>query len=92
MAKFFHQRGVIRRLYPNTYKTLRLDDVTIIRDGMIVVLRQLQHWYFVNVDGINNVFHIISKNFKVEQLPLNIFNAELQATEVPVAAPPDAMM
>ena len=91
MAKFFHPSDIIRRLYPNTYKTLRLENVSIIRDGMVVVSRREQRCYFVNIDGIDDVLHIVAKHFKVERPPLVVFNAELRETEVPAVVPPDSM-
>ena len=74
-AKFFHPSEHIRSKFPNDYKTRRLNNVTIIRDGTEVVRHIQQCCYFCNVPGIDHVLHTVISNFKVE--PAIIFEANV---------------
>ncbi len=79
-ASFFHPGEAIRNKYPNEYRTMRLENVSIIRDGTARVNRRDQRCYFVNVAGIDHVLHIVTKNFHVDVPHAVIFDAERQQT------------
>ncbi len=87
-AKFFHTSKHICNNFPNNYKTRHLDNVTIIQDGTEVVCHLQQHCYFCYVPDIDHILHIITANFKVEQPPGIIFDAECRATDLTGAITP----
>ncbi len=66
-----------------------LENVSIIRDGMPRVNRRDQRCYFVNVDGIDHILHIATKNFHVDVPPAIIFDAERQ--QINTTNPPQAV-
>ncbi|KAL7471152.1 hypothetical protein ACHAXS_011440 [Conticribra weissflogii] len=85
-ASYFHPSEHIRTKFPNDYKTLRLENVTIVHDGTARVNHKEQRCYFVNVEGIGAILHIVVKNFRVDQPPAVIFEAERQTADPPVEA------
>ncbi len=80
-ANFFHLGEHIRAKYPNDYATRQLENVAIIRDGITCVSKREQWCYFVNIEGIDHVLHIVTKFFCVDVPPLIIFDAEQQQTD-----------
>ncbi len=83
-ASYFHPGKHIHAKFPNDYKTLRLENVTIVCDGVVQVNHKEQRCYFVNIEGINSILHIVVKNFQVDQAQAVIFEVEHQVTDLPV--------
>ncbi len=65
---------------------MHLENVTIVRDGTAQVNHKEQRCYFVNVEGIDAILHIVVKNFWVDQPPAVIFEAEREAADLPIKA------
>ncbi len=82
-ASYFHPDKHINTEFPNDYKTLRLENVTIVSDGMARVNHKEQHCYFINIKGIDSILHIIVKFFWVNQATAVIFEAERRVTDLP---------
>ncbi len=77
-ASFFHPWEHIRTKYPNDFSTRRLKNVVIIRDGIARVNKRDQRCYFVNIEGIDHVLHMVTKLFCINVPPSIIFDAEQQ--------------
>ncbi len=82
-ARYFHPSQHVRDAHPNEWKTKRFSDVTIVRDGIETVRHKQQRCYFCNIPGINQILYIVTANFKVEQPPAIVFEAERRPTDAP---------
>ncbi len=60
-AGYFCPSKYIDTKFPNDYKTLRLENVTIVHDGTVQVNHKEQRCYFVNIEGINSTLYIVVK-------------------------------
>ncbi len=82
-AQYFHPSQNVRDAHPNDWKTKRFSDVTIVRDGMETVHHKQQRCYFCNIPSIDQILYIVTANFKVEQPPAIVFEAERRPTNAP---------
>ncbi len=89
-ASLFHPWEHICKKYPNNYHTRCLENFSIIRDGMAHVNRHNQWCYFMNINRINHVLHIVTKNFHLDVPPVIIFDTMIQQTN-PSNPPQDDM-
>ncbi len=62
-AAFCHPGEHICAKYPNDYANRQLENVAIIRDGIVCIIKRDQQCYFVNVRGIDHVLNIMTKFF-----------------------------
>ncbi len=85
MVRKTHQ-GCICAKFPNDYKTLYLENVTIVCDSMVWVNHKEQQCYFVNIEGIDSILHIVVKNVQVNRPPAAIFEEKHQVTDLLVEA------
>jgi hypothetical protein len=77
-ARFFHPGQNIRDQWPNTHRTHRVSDALVVGKGIYRVQKKDQLCYECRIPDIddNTIFHIVCRNFKVEDAAATPFDDE----------------
>jgi len=83
-AQFFHPGQNIRDKWPNIYRTHRVSDALIVGKEIHRVQKKDQLCYECRIPDIddNTIFHIVCRNFKVEDAAATPFDDEMPVEAV----------